>query len=674
MSVAVNNPSSSKENLRRAGRRDAIAEARSKFADEHVRDPRKEREAMLRFLAYLKPSAPLFVIATVCGIANYAIASLVPSITGYVIDRFLSGGAASHGRGGNRLYPVFDRLLAHFAPGAAASAQVDFLLIGVMALLLFAGVIIFTRGFLANIGGQRVIFKLRNDLYEHIQSLSLSFFHTNRSGSIVSRLTSDIALAQNFIGNACTLLWMDALSVIGIVIWLFVLSPRMALVSVMVLPLWVISVRFFGTRIRKASHAVQEGLSELSGQVQEKVAGVSVVQAFAREKRETRLFHRLHRSLLDRQISTVRLQAGNMMFSNVLTSIAPMTVLLFGAQEVLSGRMTLGTMMTFYLILGMFYMPLQRLTDLAAVIANAGAAIERIFELFDTTPDIADSPDAVALPDTLQGRVELRNVTFGYDEGQPILKGLNLDIKPGEVVAFVGPSGAGKSTLVNLIPRFYDVTDGEIRVDGQNIAGVKVKSLRNNIGMVLQDNILFTGSIRDNILYGRPGATDEEILDAAIAANAHDFIESLPDGYETEIGERGTKLSGGQKQRLAITRAFLRDPRILILDEATSALDSESEQLIQSALNQLMVGRTTLIIAHRLSTIMHADKIVAMQDGRIVEVGTHNDLLARRGLYYHLYKAQFEHALSMPMPEEWTDEERDAHPPAPARQPEWCPA
>jgi subfamily B ATP-binding cassette protein MsbA len=303
--------------------------------------------------------------------------------------------------------------------------------------------------------------------------------------------------------------------------------------------------------------------------------------------------------------------------------------------------------MTFYLILGMFYMPLQRLTDLAAVIANAGAAIERIFDIFDIQPDIQDKPDAVALPERIHGRIELRNVTFGYDPEQPILKGLNLTIEPGEVVAFVGPSGAGKSTLVNLIPRFYDVTSGEIRVDGQNIENVRVKSLRNNIGMVLQDNILFTGTIRENILYGRPGATDEEIVEAAIAANAHDFILSLPDGYETEIGERGTKLSGGQKQRLAITRAFLRDPRILILDEATSALDSESETQIQSALNKLMVGRTTLSIAHRLSTIMHADKIVVMQEGRIVEIGKHAELLAKRGLYYHLYMAQFQHALSL---------------------------
>ena len=652
MQAAVGKP----PNLRKARRRDSIAETRMRQADEAVRDPRKERQAMLRFLAYLKPYLPLFGFATFCGIVNYMVGALVPSFTGYVIDRLIAPSSAHRVGRPNPLYPVLDRLLHRFALHADAAGQANFLLGLVIVILLLAGSIIFLRGFLVGIGGQRVIFKVRNDLYEHIQGLSLSFFQTNRSGSIVSRLTSDIALAQNFIGNACTLLWMDSLSVIGIAIWLFVLSPRMALVSLAVLPFWVFSVRFFGQRIRKSSHAVQEGLSELSGQVQEKVAGATVVQAFAREKRETRLFHRMHRSLYDRQIVTVRYQALNMAASNVLTSVAPITVVLFGAHEVIAGRMTTGMMITFWTTLGMFYFPLQRLTDMAAVIANAGAAIDRIFDIFDIKPDIEDASDAVALPTRIEGRIELKNVTFGYDPDVPILKGLNLDIQPGEVIAFVGPSGAGKSTLVNLVPRFYDVTGGQILVDGQNIAEVKVKSLRNSIGMVLQDNILFTGTIKDNILYGRPGATDEEIVEAAVAANAHHFIENLPDGYETEIGERGTKLSGGQKQRLAITRAFLRDPRILILDEATSALDSESEKLIQNALNRLMVGRTTLIIAHRLSTIMHADKIVAMQDGRIVEVGSHTDLLAKRGLYYHLYKAQFEHALSMPMPDEWGQE------------------
>ena len=349
--------------------------------------------------------------------------------------------------------------------------------------------------------------------------------------------------------------------------------------------------------------------------------------------------------------------AYNAMTSTILTGVAPLTVIMYGAHEVFAGRMTPGLLITFWTTLGLFYFPLQRLTDLSAVIANATAAIERIFEVFDIKSDIQDAEDAIALPFPIEGAIELRNVSFGYEVAKDagpseksadgwILKNIDLKINPGEVVAIVGPSGAGKSPLVNLVPRFFDVQGGAVLIDGHDVKDVKVKSLRRNIGMVLQDNILFTGTIRDNILYGRPNGTEQDMIDAAVAGNAHDFITALPEGYETQIGERGAKLSGGQKQRIAISRAFLRDPRILILDEATSALDSESERLIQGALNRLMVGRTTLIIAHRLSTVLHANSIVVVDQGKIVEQGTHGELISKGGLYFHLYKAQFETALS----------------------------
>ncbi|BDI28246.1 SAV1866 family putative multidrug efflux ABC transporter [Capsulimonas corticalis] len=636
-------------NLRKARKRDAIADAIARRADEIERDPKRERQAMLRFLAYLKPSAHYFVIASLCGVTIYLVPNLIPTAVGYVLDHILgTGGSASASPAkANALFRMLDFYIAHtVGSGASKAARIQVLLGSLLVFLPFWGILVFFRAYFAGIGGQRVIFKLRNDLYEHIQSLSLSYFQRERSGSIVSRLTSDVALAQNFIGNACTNLWMDSLSILILGGFLLTLDRKLALTAFAVLPLWILSVRLFGQQIRKASHAVQEGLSEMSGQVQEKMSGVTVVQAFAREKREVRLFHRLHRSLLVRQVTAVRLASFNMAMSNLLTTIAPVIVVWVGALEVLHGKLTPGTLLMFWAFLGTFYGPLQRITDLAAVISNASAAIERIFQIFDICPEVKEKENAITLPGRIHGKVEFDHVWFGYDEN-PILKDISLTIQPGEVVAFVGPSGAGKSTLIQLVPRLYDVTKGAIRVDGRDIRDFKKSWFRSFIGMVLQDNILFTGSIRDNILYGRPDADDDAVVEAAIAGNAHDFIESQADGYDTEIGERGTKLSGGQKQRIAITRAFLRDPRILILDEATSALDSESERLIQAALNRLMIGRTTLIIAHRLSTILHADKIVVMDKGRIVEQGKHADLLANGGLYYELYKAQFEHALSV---------------------------
>jgi len=599
---------------------------------------------MLRFLSYLKPSAYYFVVASLCGVTIYLVPNLIPTSVGYVIDRVLGATVGpAHAAKPNELFNLIDLYLHHFlGPDASKRLRIELLLGSLLAFLPFWGVLVYFRAYLAGIGGQHVIFKLRNDLYEHIQSLSLSYFQRNRSGSIVSRLTSDIALAQNFIGNACTNLWMDTLSILILGGYLLTLDVRLALVAFAVLPFWILSVRLFGQRIRIASHAVQEGLSEMSGQVQEKMSGVTVVQAFAQEKREVLSFHRLHRSLLDRQVTAVRFASFNMAMSNMLTTIAPVTVILVGSLEVLHGRLTIGTLLMFWAFLGTFYGPLQRITDLAAVISNASAAIERIFQIFDIRPEVLERVAPLDLPKGAKGKIVFKNVNFSYDD-KLILKNVNLTIEPGEVVAFVGQSGAGKSTMIQLVPRFYDVDSGSIEIDGINVKDLRIKSLRNAIGMVLQDNVLFTGSIRENMRYGKPSATEAEIVAASKMGNAHDFIMSLPDGYDTEIGERGTKLSGGQKQRIAITRAFLRDPRILILDEATSALDSESEKLIQSALERLMIGRTTLIIAHRLSTIRHADKIVAMRDGMISEIGTHGELLNIRGVYHNLHKAQFEH-------------------------------
>ena len=491
--------------------------------------------------------------------------TIIPTAIGYAIDNFLQpahgGSAASSRSTSNILYRGISAYLRHFTPaGASASYQLEFLLGSLLVILPFWAILVFFRGYLAGAGGQRVIFRLRNDLYDHIQTLPLSFFQRNMSGSIVSRMTSDIAAAQNFIGNACTNLWMDTLSVIILAVFLISVDWRLSLVAFAVLPPWMVSVRLFGQRNRSTSLAVQEGLSELSGSVQEKVSGVTVVKAFAREKREMLSFLKLHRALLNRQVDQVRSNAMNQTTSELLTNIAPVIVVMYGASEVFAHRLSIGTLLMFYVLLNTFYNPLRRITDLAAVIASSSAAIERIFQIFDEKPDIIDKPDALELPTPSYGSVHFEHVNFGYDKPLPadnqsgdepeyrkILTDISLTINPGEVIAFVGPSGAGKSTLVQLLPRFYDVSSGKILVDGHDVRDLKINYLRRQIGMVLQDNILFTGSIRDNILYGRPSATEMEVFAVAEAANAVGFIEELPEGYETQIGERGAKLSGGQK-------------------------------------------------------------------------------------------------------------------------------
>jgi len=402
----------------------------------------------------------------------------------------------------------------------------------------------------------------------------------------------------------------------------------------------VFIIRYFSPRIRQASHSVQEQLEDFSGELQEKIAGVSVVKSFARERSEAKRFYRSSRQLYDTVMRNVRLSSWNTTFTDLITKMAPLVVVWVASVMILRGRLTVGTLIAFFAYVGALYLPLQRFSELGIVISNSVAAIERIFEFFDVQPEVQEHPQAVVLP-PVRGEVIFENVSFAYDQRLAVLQNVNLRVRSGEVVALVGQSGSGKTTLVSLIPRFYDVSEGRILIDGVNIRNVTLKSLRNQIGMVLQDTILFSGTLRENLRYGNPKASDAELIRAAQAANAHEFIESLPEGYDTLIGERGIRLSGGQRQRVAIARAFLKNPRILILDEATSALDSESENLIHEALGRLMEGRTTFIIAHRLSTVMNADKLVVLHDGRVVEVGTHEELLRRGGYYSRLFEEQF---------------------------------
>ncbi|MEM7737296.1 MAG: ABC transporter ATP-binding protein [Deinococcota bacterium] len=525
----------------------------------------------------------------------------------------------------------------------------------------------YMRTYFAGKGGSIAVFDLRRDLYDRILRMSASFFKRNRSGSVVSRLISDVELTQNLVGSALTNVWMDSTAVLVVLFFLVRIDVRVTLVALVTFPIYILLFRYFQNEIRDSTHRIQEGISDMAGNAQEKIAGSAIVHAFTQEKRENNMFRESSDDLFSATMRRVRFRGANNASTGLVTQSAPLLVMLYGGYLVTRGQLSVGQLVAVSMYLRPLYLPLERFSELNVVLSNALAALDRIFNVMDHEPDIQDSPGAAKLK-TIRGAVEFQDVAFHYpatsytsaknesveadsveadsieainvEDGSnaPTLEDVSLEVQPGQKVAFVGPSGAGKSTLVSLIPRFYDVAEGTIYVDGHDIRDVKVKSLRKHIGMVLQTPILFSGSVRDNVRYGKPDASQTELIEACKAANAFDFIRELPRGFDSEVGESGALLSGGQRQRLTIARAFLKDPTILILDEATSALDSESERLIQDALERLMVGRTTFIIAHRLSTVIGADMIVVMQAGRVVDVGTHNELLARRGLYQNLYQ------------------------------------
>jgi len=502
-------------------------------------------------------------------------------------------------------------------------------------------VVAYFRSYFADRTGQRIIFDLRQELYAHLQRMSLSFYEKRQVGSIAARLLGDISSAQNFVGAAFTNTIMDASSIFLNSLILFHMNWRLALVSISIFPFYVILNKYFKARIKKMSRQIQQKMEEMSGNVHEKLGGISAIQAYTREKNEESVFLQDNREYLSFQMKNINNNAIAHSVIGFLTYLAPVLVIWYGAVQVIKGHLTIGELTAFYAYLGLFYAPLNRLTELNILLANSQAAIERIFEVFNTTPEITHSSDAREFG-TVRGEIRFINVGFSYQPPVATLKNINLDIPAGHTIALVGPSGAGKSTFVKLIPRFYDVSEGMITVDGCNIREVKLDSLRKQIATVPQEPILFSGTVYENILFGRSDASESDIKNAAMSANAHDFICKLPEGYQSEIGEGGLKLSGGQKQRIALARAFLKDAPILLLDEATSSLDSGAENLIQQALKRLMTGRTTIIIAHRLSTIQSADMIVVFENGEIVETGTHMKLLQEPyGRYRRLYEEQF---------------------------------
>ncbi len=603
------------------------------------------RRSLPRFLRYVVPHRWYIAGAAAGGIVKFGIPLAFPLALKYVTDIVLARDPSAIGESTNRLIESFCVSVLQLAPGLGTGASGRLAVVGLSMLVLYVllGIGSFYRSYWAGQAGHRLIFDLRYALYQHIQSMSHSFFDARRSGAIVARFVSDIQLAQNFVGSALTNVWMDGAS-LGFVVWiLFVLEHRLAWVALAVIPFYVVLIRYFSPRIKAASQLVQEMLEDFSGELQEKIAGVAVVKAFGREQDEARRFYRSSRTLLDLTLHNVALSSASQAGTTLLTNVAPLAVVWIASTIILHGTLSVGTMIAFYAYLGSLYLPLQRFSELSVVISNSLAAMDRIFEFFDIRPEVREVRGARRL-DRVVGHVAFRHVSFSYPtrrNGHPALADIDLEVAAGETVALVGRSGAGKSTLVSLVPRFYDVNEGEVCIDGIDVRTVTLGSLRDQIGIVPQDPILFSGTLQENLLYGKPDATEAEVIAAARAANAHDFIMQLPEGYLTPVGERGIRLSGGQRQRIAIARTFLKNPPILILDEATAALDSESENLIHDALRRLMHGRTSFIIAHRLSTIMNADRIVIIEAGRIDEIGRHQQLLARGGVYRQLYEEQF---------------------------------
>lgn len=483
-------------------------------------------------------------------------------------------------------------------------------------------------------------YDLRNQLYDHIQYLPLSFHDHSQAGQLISRCIEDVRSIERFTGFGVIELIRLVMLMVGVIALMFSTQPRLAAIALLpMIPLLLITSNF-GRRVGKYFYDVDNALGDLSSRVQENVSGAQVVRAFAREPYERQRFSTANRHLYNARIVVISEFAKIMPTSHLLVTLGTILVLWFGGQMVINGQLTVGEVVAFNAYLILLMAPAQQLAWLVNSAGEAAAGTQRAFEILDLQPEIASPPDAVQLP-TLSGRVEFRCVEFRYrNQTVPALDEIDLCVEPNQVIALIGPTGSGKSSLVSLIPRFYDPSQGSVLVDGNDVRKVELRSLRSQIGIVLQTSLLFAETIAENIAYGRPDAGQEEIEAAAKAAQAHDFIMQLPDGYQTVIGERGVTLSGGQRQRVAIARALLLDPRILVLDDSTSSVDTETERLIQETLEHLMEGRTTFVIAHRLSTVRRADLILVMDDGRIVERGTHHELLELGGLYRQIYELQ----------------------------------